>query len=696
MIEGMPDPSAMMSMNEPAQAGFFMPAEIEPPTPPALAKLQTFIDSKNIAADLTEDELRKIGQRAYSGYLVDEKSREGWLREMQDALDMANQVVKEKSFPWANAANIKLPMITDATIKFASRAYAEIIRDNKVVKGSVVGEDSDGAKAQRAERVGDYMSFQLMEREKEWEPDTDKLLHLLPLTCHMFRKRYWCPNERRTKSELRMPDNVCINQQASSLETARRVTDIIENITQNEVISNQRAGVWLDVKLRGDEAKPALDKEEVEQDDYYTFLEQCCWLDLDQDGYEEPYIVTLEKESTKVVRILANYDINGVFLNDRNEVMRILPKQIYTDYIFMPSLDGKYYGTGFGRLMYPLSAAANGIVNRLLDAGTLANVQGGYLSREIKIRGGQTRFSPGEWKRTEATAEQLARGIYPLPVKEPSPTLFNLLGLIMDLTKNLSSFSEVMNGDAMAATMQPTTVMALIEQGMKTFNAIYKRIYRSMQKEFRQLYALNYEYSDEKEYFTVLDKQKSVMRADFEPDSMDVVPVADPNSSSDMQRLARAQALKEMIGMPGVDPKPIMKMYLEALKVPEAMIAQILPEQDPNGVPPHVQALLHDVEKQQAELTHKEERLALDAEKLDLERQKFEVSALETISKAIMNFANAEAAESGQQMATYQAIANNLLEAIRLESEAKNNANQSRRLEPMGQQPSDPGSQAAY
>lgn len=625
-----------------------------------VSPLSNFINSDNIAEDLDEDQLDRIGRRCDEGYKVDEKSREPWLEQTKSAIELAQQTTKEKSFPWRGAANIKLPTITDAAIKFAARAYSEIIRDNQVVKAKVNGEDPTEMKAQRAERVSDYMSWQLMEKETEWEADTDKLLHVLPIVGHLFRKRYWCTPEKRTKSELCLPDTICVNAQASSLESARRITHIIKDVSNNDVVSNQRSGVWLDIELRPKTNSEI--KDHLDETDYYCFYEQCCWLDLDEDGYEEPYIVTFEKESMKVVRILANYDEKCIETNSSGEITAIRQKCIYTDYIFIPALDGTYYGIGFGQMLEPLTRVANTLVNQLADSGALNNMQAGYLSKEVKIKSGRHRFELGEWKRTEATAEQLKGGVYPLPTKEPSPVLFNLLGLILDLTKDLASVKDVLGGDAPGMNVPATTVMALIEQGMKTFNAIYKRIYRSLKKEYKQLYYLNYDYLDEEEYFNVLDDTKVALRQDFEIDDLDILPVADPNMSTDMQRLARAEALRGAIGMPGVNPRPIIEQWLEAMRIPKHLIEEILPEQDPNGVPQHVQELMHDAEKKMADVQVKEQENSIKERELALKEREIRYKAFESMTKAIKNIADAEATENGQQLAIYKQFFDQLTE----------------------------------
>ncbi len=625
---------------------------VQPETEEERSSLAKYIDSDNIAEMLDDDQLDRIGRRCDEGYKVDEKSRSPWLEQTKSAIDLAKQTTKEKSFPWRGAANIKLPTITDAAIKFAARAYSEIIRDNKVVKAKVNGEDPQELKAQRAERVGDYMSWQLMEKEKEWEADTDKLLHVLPIVGHLFRKRYWCTPENRTKSEICLPDTICVNAEASCLESARRITHIIKDVSNNDVVSNQRSGIWLDVELRPDQ--DLKHKDHLDEADYFCFYEQCCWLDLDEDGYEEPYIVTFEKETMKVVRILANYDDKSIETNSSGQITCIKAKCIYTDYIFIPALDGTYYGVGFGQMLEPLTRVANTLVNQLADSGAINNMQAGYLSKEVKIKSGRHRFELGEWKRTEASAEQLKGGIFPLPTREPSPVLFQLLGLILDLTKDLASVKDVLGGDAPGMNVPATTVMALIEQGMKTFNAIYKRIYRSLKKEYKQLYNLNYDYLDEEEYFTVLDNTKVALRQDFESDDLDIIPIADPNMSTDMQRLARAEALKSAIGMPGVNPRPIIEQWLEAMRIPENLIEEILPEQDPNGIPPHVQQMMQEAESKMADIQLKEQELSIKGRELALKEREIRYKAFESMTKAIKNIADAESVENGSQLAIYK------------------------------------------
>jgi len=614
----------------------------------AKAKLLKMASETNLAENMEEDKLKKLGNEVVDDYEIDEESRKEWLAKHKDAIKLANQLREEKTFPWPGAANIKLPLIADASIKFAARAYSEIIKDDKVVKGEIIGPDPDGQKELKAKRVGSYMSWQLLKRMKEWEGDTDKLLHVLPVVGHLFRKVYYDPKLKRNKSEMRMPDKVCINNTASSIESARRITDILENTHKNTVISNQRSGVWRDVNF--DQISPDQVATEPETEKYYTFLEQHCWRDLDDDGYEEPYIVTVEKSSRTVMRIVSNYEAEDITENKKGEIQNIEPCQYFASYPFIPSFDGGFYATGFGLLLAPLNETANTLFNQLLDAGTLSNVGGGFLSKEIKVKSGIYRFSPNEWKKTEATAEQLSKGIAPNPVKEPSATLFQLLGMVIEMAKDLASVKDVLAGDAPGMNTPATTVVALIEQGMKTFNAIYKRIYRSLASEFQILYKLNYKYMDEEEYFKVLDEDARVYREDFNGKDCDILPVADPNMSSDMQRMAKIQAMQAMIGLPGVNSKPILTYALESLHVTEKQIAEILPEQDPNGNP-EAQKLLHDAEMKMADVQNKEREL-------DLKEREFELKQKMAEYDAVLKFAQAEKAAADANATTLGAQTN--------------------------------------
>ena len=616
-------------VQQPADAGFFVPEGME-----SLLRLQEFAASDNAATLLSEDVLRDSGRRVVTEYQDDKDSRSDWEEDNRQTMKLARQVREDKTFPWPGAANVKFPLLAEAAITFAARAYPEIVQGKDVVKCAVEGDDPQGQKAQRAQRISDHMSWQLINQMEEWEEDTDRLLVSLPLVGSCFRKTYYDPVRGRNVSKLVPAEDFIVSNHAGSLDLARRETERFDLYT-NDVLEKQRGGLWLDVELRAD-------SEDDRPDDHYVFLEQHRWLDLDEDGYEEPYIVTVHEATQQVVRVVARFSADQIKINARNEVVRIEADRYYTHYYFMPDPQGGLYGVGFGKLLTPINESIDTVLNQLLDAGTLANMQGGFLGKGVKVRTGQLRIGPGEWKPVESTGGDLKSNIVPLPFKEPSIVLFQLLGLLIDTGKGLASIKDVLSGDLPAANVPATTVLALIEQGQKVYTAIHKRIFRSMKREFEKLYRLNAEYLDEREYFTVLDNRQAIAQQDYQQGDYDVSPVADPHLSNRAQRLAQAQALMQLRGQPGINTPEIDKEYLTAIGVdqPERFIAQ---QQGPDPL------MVLQMENLQREAARKDAETITQAAKTLAE-------IVEIRAKTMKYIAEAESEEMGTQLAQYKSF----------------------------------------
>ena len=395
--------------------------------------LKANIVKTNIAEDLSADTLGLIGQEICRGYDTDLSSRAEWEERIEEGLKVAMQMAETKTFPWDGCANVKFPLIATAAIQFASRAYSEIIRGRDIVHAAVIGEDPDGSGEARAKRVGDHMSYQLIDEMPEWEPDTDLMLHVLPIVGSHFRKSYYDPLYQRNMSEGVLAEHLVVNYKARSLETTRRYTHKLFRY-RNEALEKERFGQWLD-SADGDYSKNG-DKEELE-----LFLEQYCWLDLDGDGYEEPYTVVVHHSTQKVKRITARYEEDGITESPRKkgQVAKIDAVQYFTHFIFIPSPDGGFYGMGFAQLLGPINETMNGLLNQLLDAGTLSNMQSGFISDGIRIRGGNYSVRPGEWKVATSRGQVLKDGLVPLPAREPSGVLFQLLGFLNENALKLAS-----------------------------------------------------------------------------------------------------------------------------------------------------------------------------------------------------------------------------------------------------------------
>lgn len=583
-------------------------------------KLSEIQKSTNVAELLDKRELEEIGAQVVQGYEIDDASRAEWQELVDKAMDIAKQTLETKNHPYPNSSNVKYPLITQAAVDFAARMYPEIVQNDRVVKVSVIGNDPNNEKFQRASRVGRFLSYQLLHETPEWEDSLDKMLHILPILGTVFKKTYYNPLTRKPVSELCKPDKIVVNYNVQSLDEARRITHMI-TFHSNDIIERIRRSIYRDVDVSLMKAAEGFEEDDV--DAPLELLEQHCYLDLDDDGYKEPYVVTVHKSTGKVLRVVQRF--KKVEKNNKDEVIRIEPEQYFTDFHFIRSPDGGFYSVGLGTLLYPLNAAINTLINQLIDAGTINNMQSGFLGRGLRLKNGEFRFRLGEWKVLDAAmGTNLSQNIVPLPTKEPSPTLFQLLGLLIDVGKDLIAANDVMQGKGQTQNVPATTVMTLVEQGMKVYNAINKRLYRSLTKEFKKIYRINSQFLSDKHYRNILDEQLADKKADFKLDNIDILPISDPSMASDAQRLAKAQAIMQV---PGLDNYEQTKYYLEALQLNRNTIETLLPPVNKDAPPPpEAQKVMAEIQKLQSEAQAIIMQAQVDSEKnmIEAERLKLE------------------------------------------------------------------------
>lgn len=532
--------------------------------------LRGIIESKNIAKDLDDEQLHTIGADALEGYLQDVESRKAWEMAMEEWTKLATQHREDKTYPWPKASNVKYPLLTTAAMQFAARSYPSLLpSDGKIVKSTVIGKDPDGSKYAQADRVSMYMSYQLMHEMVGWEEGMDKLLIMLPVVGTIFKKTYWDSITKKVKSDVILPKNLVVNYWAKSLKEAERVSQVIE-ISPRILKERQLAEVFLDVDLgsvptpenKSGTAVPPNDKTTP-----YTIIEQHTYLDLDEDDYPEPYIVTFHLESGKVLRIAARFDENTITHDDEGKkVIKIEPIEYFTKFGFIPNPDGSFYDLGFGVLLGPINEAVNSLINQLIDSGTLNNLQSGFLGKGLKVRLGETKFMPGEWKAVNSTGSDLKQQIVPLPSKEPSNVLFQLMGSMITSGKELASVAEIFVGKMPGQNTPATTTMATIDQGMKVFTAVYKRLYRALGEEFQKLFALNAAYLNPNTYQEVINI--TIGPADFSQTQYKICPGADPSAISQTEKLIKAQGLQEMLPMGVLDPVKVALRMLEAQEQP--------------------------------------------------------------------------------------------------------------------------------
>lgn len=603
------------------------------------------ITNINIADSLDEKKLQDIADECYRGYETDVSSRKEWEDNLEEWTKLAIQVRDVKSYPWPNASNVKFPLLSTAAMQFSARAYPTLIpSDNHPVKCRVVGADPQGQKAARAQRISEHMSFQLTEEMDDWEEDMDRLLIVLSIAGTVFKKSYYDSLYKKNCSELVYPRDLVVNYWSKNLEKAARKSQRLW-FTKNDVQERINMGLYLDVDLPEPNVGDVADKNEnknrtltfgdTDHTTPYLVIEQHTFLDLDDDGYREPYVVTFEHSSKKVLRIVARYDSESIVLNDKGAIAYIKPIEYFTKYGFIPNPDGGFYDIGFGLLLGALNDSANTIINQLIDAGSLSNLQSGFLAKGLRIKLGDTKFAPGEWKAVNATGDDLKKSIFPLPTRDPSNVLFQLLQLVVTSTKELASVAEIFVGKMPGQNTPASTTMASIEQGMKVFTAIFKRVYRSFTKELRKLYKLNKAYHDPQKYVDVIDDPASLQ--DYQGNENDVVPSADPQSTSDTLKMMKAEGLMQAMQLGTLDPMQVTMRLLQSQGQVDidALIRKEPPPPDPKAQEMQMKMQMEqqkhqmDMQSKQADMQIQQQlaqmQLQVEQAKLEIEQQRLQL-----------------------------------------------------------------------
>ena len=565
--------------------------------------IDEIVKSPNLADKFSEDDLRKIGLVVYDDWMADSLSRSEWEDRTADSMKLAMQVAEEKSFPWAGASNVKFPLITIAALQYQARAYPALINGTQIVKARVIGTDPTGEKANRASRISQFMSYQVLEEDVQWEENMDKALLIQAIVGCAFKKSYFDTFLKHNVSELVLAKDLYIPYYAESMEKASRISHLLY-LSRNELIQRERQRIFLKAPTLDSESGSLSNALEDLQEEAtgmvkppedsstpYILIEQHRYLDLDNDGYEEPYIVTIHKDSQKVARIVARFhssDVQYTRRNNTKEVLYIEGQQYFTKYPFIPSPDGGIYDMGFGVLLGPLNESINTLVNQLVDSGTLSNTAGGFLGRGVKFRSGDNSFKPFEWKRVDSTGDDLRKGVFPLPVREPSQVLYQLLDLLINYGERIGMAVDPLVGVNPGQNTPAETSRNMISEGQKIFSAVFKRTYRSLKQEFRKLYKLNALFlNDEQDFYSLINEGTSVIfQRDFFGNNKDVVPAADPNVITNEQKLQQAQLLQMAASnTPGYNRYEVEKIFLQAMQI--ADIEKVFPDpQGPNALPP--------------------------------------------------------------------------------------------------------------
>ena len=525
--------------------------EVEGDEPVSLGPVPTdtgdgFAD--NLAENIEEESLAKISNELRSQFSVDQTSRKDWQQSYIKGLDLLGFKYTEVSEPFRGAASVSHPLLAEAVTQFQAGAYKELLPAGGPVKTAVLGVATPEVE-QQAERVKEFMNYQITYKMKEYDPEMDQLLFHLPLAGSAFKKVYFDGNMGRPCAKFIPSEDLVVNYGASELEDAERITHVIK-ISPNDLKRQMISGFYRDIEIdENDELYSSYsdiqekydELEGVQKSEYsgqYQLLEM--HVDLDLEGYENtgpdgeptglklPYVVTLEQGTGKILSIYRNY------LQNDPMFMR---QKYFVHYKFLPGLG--FYGFGLVHMLGGLTRTATAALRALLDAGTLSNLPAGFKSRGLRVRDDEEPLMPGEFRDVDAPGGDLRNALMPLPYKGPDGTLFQLLGYVVDAGRRFAAIADMKVGDGSQANPVGTT-MALLEQGSKVMSGIHKRCHYAQKEEF-QLLARLFATALPGEYpYEVAGGDRAIKTTDFD-DRVDVIPVSDPNIFSMSQRIMLAQ-----------------------------------------------------------------------------------------------------------------------------------------------------------
>ena len=499
----------------------------------------------NLAEFLDEGYLGELSNELQGAYEDDLSSRSEWEEGYTKGLDQLGVNYQERSTPFEGASGVTHPLIAESVTQFQAQAYKELLPAGGPVQAQVMGLQ-DQAREEQASRVKHFMNYQITEVMEEYDPDMDQLLFYLPLSGSTFKKVYFDEARQRAVSKFVPAQDLVVPYSASDLQTASRITHVLR-MDANEVRKLQVAGFYRDVELSKYEGGTDTVRDKVDEiqgtsksytDDVFTLLEM--HVDLDLEGFEDmnpegeptgiqlPYIVTIDEGSGQVLSIRRNFDEGSDLARKRH---------YFVHYKFMPGLG--FYGFGLIHMIGGLGRASTSILRQLIDAGTLANLPAGFKARGVRVRNNDEPLQPGEWRDIDTPGGSIRDSIIPLPYKEPSATLAQLLGALVEGGRRFVSLADQQTGNMNQEAPVGTTV-ALLERGMKVMSAIHKRLHYAQKIEFRILARIFAENLPPEYPYDVAGAQRTIKAEDFDA-RVDVIPVSDPNIFSMAQRVTLAQ-----------------------------------------------------------------------------------------------------------------------------------------------------------
>lgn len=684
----------------------------------SIKSLLEFVGKQNIAGDIDKEKLAEIGERVKRQFDEDWDSMQDWSDTVDHGIKLMKQEFHPKSTPWDGASNFKSPILSESSISFGDKASLEILRARNLVKADIIGRDKQGNKKELADRVTEAMNYQVNYEMKGWRKDQKRMLYVLPNIGTIFKKTVFDPLSGKTKSHIIQYPDFAINQATTSMEDNRSFTQILD-IDVNGVIERQNAGIWLDdIELypddaEGDEGSNEAAETITAEANPDRFLEQQCFADLDDDGYEEPYIITVHEQTMIIVRVVPRYDERSFIIKtpegrvmnlteaikqetavmlqrqevtgvqeqlpetadiDKFEFIRIEPIQQITKYGFIPSPDGTFLDLGYAHLLGAITQGVNTTTNLLTDSGVLRNTGGGFMAKGFRRKMGPVSTKPGKYISTEISAKDLQTGILPNPNPEPSTVLFQLNEKLENQARTFAAIVDT--SGQITANTAPTTALAIIQEALISTSALMGRILDGMSEEFQILFELNKRTFDPELYKTLLDEPQANALIDFNNESLDIVPTASPEMSSRLQRIQLSTIEVEQIPnviQAGGNPLPIIKNFFE--RIGSDNIDEIFPEQPTDKQAEEI-AQFRQAQEQANELQQQElQFLQLQTEILSREQDRLDADTKrkidETIGKleemrasSILKLEQAETEEVKNQINVYTAQVNSTIDML--------------------------------
>jgi len=498
----------------------------------------------NLAEALEESDMESMASELVDSFMSDRESRKDWAAAYIKGLDLLGMKIEERTQPWDGASGVFHPMLTEAVVRFQAQAMGELMPASGPVRTKIMGKLTP-EKVEQAQRVHDEMNYLITEEMPEYRDEMEQMLFRLPLAGSSFKKIYYDPIYERPASIFVPAEDFVVSYGASNLQACPRYTHVMKK-TDNEVRHLQAVGFYRDVELP-DAVRDLTDIEEkynelagegavIEDDPRRTILEMHVDIDLpepyeDEDGIARPYVITIDKTSRIVLAIRRNWR------EDDTKKRKLLH---FTHYMYLPGMG--FYGTGLIHLIGGLAKSATSILRQLIDAGTLSNLPAGLKSKTVRIKGDNTPLMPGEWRDADVTAGTLREGMFPLPYKEPSGVLYQLLGNVVEEGRRIGSVADIQVG-AMSANAPVGTTLALMERSLKVMSGVQARLHAAMKQELRILARIIHDYMPE-EYAYEMDGDFN-RRQDFDG-RVDVIPVSDPNAATMAQRIVQYQAALQL------------------------------------------------------------------------------------------------------------------------------------------------------